>query len=140
TTIAEDGTYSFDLAPGTVVPEEVLSLVGSDETGNIGEAVTVTVPEDSDAPDETPPVIGSADIDGNSTDGYTVTGDAQEPGDTIEVRNEAGEPVGSGIIGEDGSYTVDIEPALVSENETLYVVGVDEAGNESEPTEVVVPE
>src|SRR5699024_8513212 len=90
--------------------------------------------------DETAPVIGSADIDGNSTDGYTVTGEAQEPGDTIEVRNEAGEPVGSGIIGEDGSYTVDIDPALVSENETLYVVGVDEAGNESDPTEVVVPE
>src|SRR5699024_8245063 len=101
TTIAEDGTYSFDLAPGTVVPEEVLSLVGEDEAGNIGETVTVTVPEDPEAPDETAPVIGSADIDGNSTYGYMVTGDAQEPGDTIEVRNESGESVGSSIIGED---------------------------------------
>ena len=140
TTIAEDGTYSFDLAPGTVVPEEVLSLVGSDEAGNIGETVTVTVPEDPEAPDETAPVLDTPTITGNSTDGYTVSGTGEEPGDTVTLTGEDGTELGTTTIAEDGTYSFDLAPGTVVPEEVLSLVGSDEAGNIGETVTVTVPE
>ncbi|MXQ51109.1 hypothetical protein GQ671_07470, partial [Salinicoccus hispanicus] len=98
--IAEDGTYAVDVAADAVVPGEVLTVQAIDDAGNVSEPLPVTVPEDVD---DVVPVLDSADITGNSTDGYAVTGTGAEPGDDVVVSDADGNQVGTGIIAEDGT-------------------------------------
>ncbi|WP_020008078.1 adhesive domain-containing protein, partial [Salinicoccus albus] len=90
--------------------------------------------------DVTAPALGSADIDGNSVDGYNVFGEAGEPGDTVVVSDPEGVEVGTGTIGENGTYDVALAPDAVGAGEQLTVTAVDEAGNESDPLNVTVPD
>ena len=120
--VAEDGTYEAPIAPGSVDVGENLGVQAIDEAGNTSETISVTVPDDSDA---TAPILGSADIDGNSTDGYIVTGDAEEPGDTVIVTDSEGTEVGTGVVAEDGTYEAPIAPGSVDPQE---IASSDSAG------------
>ncbi|SFM47022.1 hypothetical protein SAMN04487943_12024, partial [Gracilibacillus orientalis] len=111
------------------------SVVDAELLSSLEDAGTVTFNEDVTAP-----VLDSTEIDGNSTDGYIVSGAGDEPGDTVTVYNLADEPVGEGAIAADGTFTINVAPDLVETGEDLSVIATDEAGNESEPVAVVVPE
>ena len=98
---------------------------------------TVTFPEQVD---DIAPVLDSATIEGTSETGYTVSGTGEEPGDTVNVFDSEGNEVDSGVIGDDGLYSVDIDPGTVDIGEELSVIAIDEAGNESDPITIIVPE
>ena len=87
--------------------------------------------------DVTTPTIG--DITGDSTTGYEITGTA-DPNTTIEVRNPDGTIIGTTTTDDQGNFTVDLPAGAANPGDTLTVVGKDGDGNESQPTEVTVPE
>ncbi|WP_208588454.1 adhesive domain-containing protein, partial [Gracilibacillus suaedae] len=141
------GTTTVDLTAIVAKPSGIegeVPIYGAGISNSVIDAALLSSLEDSDtvtfSEDVTAPVLVSAEIDGNSTDGYVVSGEAEEPGDSVTVYNSAGEPVGEGVIAEDGTFTIDVDPTLVEESEELSIIGTDEAGNESEPATVVVPE
>lgn len=84
------------------------------------------------------PILNTAEIEGNSTDGYRIYGTGEESGDTVYVINDAGAVVGTGLLEEDGTYSFILDRDI-SPNKILTVQAVDEAGNESNTLEVTVP-
>ena len=83
----------------------------------------------------------TAIVSGNSTDGYPITGTAPANA-AIEVLNEAGDVIGTGIADGNGNYTVTIAPADAAPEETLSVVAIVTAGGDeyrSPATPVTVP-
>ena len=90
--------------------------------------------------DDVAPVLDSANITGNSVDGYTVSGEGEEPGDTVFVYDSDDTQVGSAVIDENGFYNVSVAAGTVDIGEALSVVAIDDAGNESDPLALVVPD
>jgi hypothetical protein len=64
-------------------------------------------------------------------DGVTLTGRG-EPGATVQVRDAAGNLIGSGLVGADGSFSLTLSPAQAN-GEALDIRLVDAAGNSSIP-------
>ncbi|MGV9050484.1 adhesive domain-containing protein [Lactococcus lactis] len=113
------GTYTVTYS-ATGYDDVTQSLVASD-------------PADTTAPSA--PVVN--DVTGNSTNGYTVTGTAEQ-GSTVTVKDKTGTPIGTGTAGETGDYSVTL-PGSVGPNAPLTVTATDEAGNESAPTSATTP-
>ncbi|MFC3474596.1 adhesive domain-containing protein, partial [Salinicoccus sesuvii] len=137
-TAGDDGTFIVVLDPGSVTPGDDLTVVATDDEGNDSDPSVVTVPADPDEGDATPPELNDVTIDGNSTDGYDVTG-STEPGSAISVNDSEGIEVGTGIAGDDGTFIVVLDPGVVLPGEDLTVVATDDAGNSSDPAVVTVP-
>ncbi|MCU1727182.1 Ig-like domain-containing protein, partial [Pseudomonas sp. 7P_10.2_Bac1] len=70
-----------------------------------------------------------------STDGLELSGKG-EAGSTVTVKNAAGEVIGTGVVGADGSFTA-ILNAPQKNGESLNVTLTDKAGNESVDAPVV---
>ncbi|GEM_PF-6324773 len=134
-TTDDEGDFIVDVTSDDVSPDEILSVVATDGQGNESDFSTVTVPVDQDTIE---PVLSSADIEGNSTDGYRGVGKGEEPGDTVNFINETGAVVGTGPIGENGAYSFTLAGDF-NPDEVLKVQAVDEAGNESNIVQVTVP-
>src|SRR5699024_3155050 len=134
--VGEDGKFEINVNPIRVSPGEELAVVGINADGTEGEPVFVNVPAGDLAPvdpnDNEAPVLGDVTIDGNSNDGYVISGTGEEPGDAVIIENADGERIGVGTIAEDGSISVNIHPSLVTPGETLSVYGVDANGNFSD--------
>ena len=62
----------------------------------------------------------------------------QQTHTTIEVRDPSGAVIGTGTSDANGDFTVTL-PTGTTNRDTLTVIGKDNAGNESQPTEVLVP-
>ncbi|WP_431279166.1 Ig-like domain-containing protein [Leifsonia poae] len=122
--VAPDGTFSIPLSPKPSDGDE-LTLTATDPSGNVSDPATVTV--DSVKPDA--PIL-------NPTNGTNVTGTA-EPGATVTVKDPSGTPVGTGIAGPDGTFTIPLSPAQPDKT-PLTVTATDPSGNESDPTPVTV--
>ncbi|MCB5952041.1 Ig-like domain-containing protein, partial [Enterococcus sp. BWT-B8] len=129
----ENGNYVVEIPADKVSPLEELTVVAKDDKGNESAPANVVVPEDITL--QTP----TAEITGDSVDGYTVTGEA-DPNVTIEITDPDGNVVGIGQTDENGNYVVEIPADKVSPLEELTVVAKDDKGNESAPANVVVPE
>ncbi|MEL0565787.1 Ig-like domain-containing protein [Lactobacillus jensenii] len=76
--------------------------------------------------------IKASDGTNNST---TVTGKAAA-GETVTVKDSSGNEIGTGVVGEDGTFTITTNKPI-AENERIQVV-VTKDDAESEPTEAVV--
>ncbi|MCD9096125.1 Ig-like domain-containing protein [Luteimonas fraxinea] len=126
-----DGRYSITLDPPLTAGEQLL-VTAIDGAGNISDPTAVTAP---DLTDVDAPAAPSAAI--NDT-GDTVSGLA-EAGATVEVRNAAGDLLGSGAAGTDGRYTITLDPPLIA-GEQLLVTAIDGAGNVSDPTALTAPD
>ncbi|MFP3500501.1 Ig-like domain-containing protein, partial [Pseudomonas sp. SIMBA_059] len=61
--------------------------------------------------------------------GVTLTGRG-EPGATVQVRDAAGNIIGTGLVGADGLFSVTLSPAQAN-GEALDIRLVDAAGNSS---------
>ncbi len=130
TTDNGDGTYTATLTStgvqGTTTPSTVSFTINA-----IPAAATATVIlVDAVAPP--PPTV-------NPTNGTTVSGTGQTPGDIITVRNAANVVIGTGTVAADGSFSFTIVPTPTPVNgDVISVTDTDAAGNESLPTFVTV--
>ncbi|GGO91340.1 BapA/Bap/LapF family large adhesin [Stakelama pacifica] len=127
-TIGGDGTYSVTLSPAQQ-DGEALSITQRDNAGNLSAATPVT------APDSTAPQPPTATITG---DGDSVSGTG-EPGARITITDPQGNPIGSSIVLEDGTYSATLTPPQI-DGETLAVTQADGAGNVSGARAVLAPD
>ncbi|MGH2183066.1 Ig-like domain-containing protein, partial [Enterococcus faecalis] len=58
---------------------------------------------------------------------------------TIEVRDPSGAVIRTGTSDANGDFTVTLPTRTTNPGDTLTVIGKDNPGNESQPTEVLVP-
>ncbi|EGO8564877.1 cell surface protein [Enterococcus faecalis] len=130
-TTGTDGKYTVTLDPGTATANQTLSVVAKNASGMESQPATATTPADVTAPTVD-------NITGNSGSGYEITGTA-DPNTTIEVRDPAGAVIGTGTSDANGDFTVTLPTGTTNPGDTLTVIGKDNAGNESQPTEVLVP-
>ncbi|HHZ9017926.1 TPA: Ig-like domain-containing protein [Enterococcus faecalis] len=131
-TTGPTGQYTVTLASGKATAKQTVNVVAKNDTGLESQPTTAMTPADV-----TTPTIG--DITGDSTTGYEITGTA-DPNTTIEVRNPDGTIIGTTTTDDQGNFTVDLPAGVANPGDTLTVVGKDGDGNESQPTEVTVPE
>ncbi|ETU03084.1 cell wall surface anchor protein [Enterococcus faecalis EnGen0405] len=130
-TTGTDGKYTVTLDPGKATANQTLSVVAKNASGTESQPATATTPADVTAPTVD-------NITGNSGSGYEITGTA-DPNTTIEVRDPAGAVIGTGTSDANGDFTVTLPTGTTNPGDTLTVIGKDNAGNESQPTEVLVP-
>lgn len=119
------------LDSGTATANQTLSVVAKNASGTESQPATATTPADVTAPTVD-------NITGNSGSGYEITGTA-DPNTTIEVRDPSGAVIGTGTSDANGDFTVTLPTGTTNPGDTLTVIGKDNAGNESQPTEVLVP-
>ncbi|WP_349875260.1 Ig-like domain-containing protein, partial [Pectobacterium cacticida] len=127
--VGEDGSFTIPLNPPPTNGESITVIV-SDAAGNASPPTTVTAP-DTTAPD-TPTDLAVAG------DGTAISGNA-EPGSTVTVTDGDGNNLGSVEVGEDGSFTVPLNPPPTN-GESITVIVSDAAGNASPPTTVTAPD
>jgi len=127
-TVGADGNFSVTLSPAQA-NGEALDVRQIDAAGNS------SAPLQFDAPDITPPTPVSAIVVG--PDGLQVAGRG-EPGATVEVRDPSGNLLGSGVVGANGTFIIDLAPAAVP-GEHLSLVQVDPSGNASTAVDYEVP-
>nr|WP_270293800.1 Ig-like domain-containing protein [Enterococcus faecalis] len=130
-TTGTDGKYTVTLDSGTATANQTLSVVAKNASGTESQPATATTPADVTAPTVD-------NITGNSGSGYEITGTA-DPNTTIEVRDPSGAVIGTGTSDANGDFTVTLPTGTTNPGDTLTVIGKDNAGNESQPTEVLVP-
>ncbi|MCU1728344.1 Ig-like domain-containing protein, partial [Pseudomonas sp. 7P_10.2_Bac1] len=126
-TVGEDGNFSIPL-DSAQTNGETLNVTLTDAAGNISVAAPV-VAGDTTAPDAPTNLAVSGD-------GLTLTGKG-EVGSTVIVKDAAGLPVGTGVVGAGGNFEVVLNPAQ-GNGATLEVTLTDKAGNVSAATPVVV--
>ncbi|MBC3487762.1 hypothetical protein HU750_19025, partial [Pseudomonas sp. SWRI50] len=123
-----DGTFQITLDPA-VKDGSTLQVVLTDAAGNASEPGSVTSP-DLQAPEQ-PTGLELAN-------GVTLTGSG-EPGATVQVRDAAGDIIGTGLVNENGSFSLTLTPAQAN-GEVLDIRLVDAAGNTSTPLPFDAPD
>ncbi|MDD2083105.1 Ig-like domain-containing protein, partial [Pseudomonas putida] len=127
-TVAADGTFTVTLNPA-VNDGSTLQVTLTDAAGNVSQPGSVT------SADLLPP---AQPTDLALADGVTFTGRG-EPGATVQVRDAAGNLIGTGVVGADGLFSLTLSPAQAN-GEALDVRLVDAAGNSSIPLEFTAPD
>lgn len=123
TAIADaNGAFSVTLSAAQL-NGETLSTAATDRAGNEGPATDLT------ARDTTPPAAPTALV--VAATGDSVSGEA-EAGARISILNAGGTEIGSGEVGLDGKFTVNIAPDQLN-GEVLTVFAYDTAQNKSDP-------
>ena len=126
TAIADaNGAFSVTLSAAQL-NGETLSTAATARAGNEGPATDLT------ARDTTPPAAPTALV--VAATGDSVSGEA-EAGARISVRDAGGTELGSGEVGLDGKFTVNIAPDQLN-GEVLTVLAFDTTQNESPPGQV----
>lgn len=124
-----DGSFSVPLDT-PLTNGQTVTVVVTDAAGNDSAPVSVNAPDTTDPDAATGLTV--------SPDGSTVGGSA-EPGSTVEIRNQDGSGVrGTITVGPDGTFVVDVAPPLAT-GETVDVVVIDPAGNESSEVPLAGP-
>ncbi|MQT58258.1 BapA prefix-like domain-containing protein, partial [Pseudomonas sp. FSL R10-0399] len=119
-TVGTDGNFEVTLNAAQT-NGEILNVTLTDKAGNISQVGSV-IAGDTTAP-EAPTGLGV------SADGLTLSGKG-EVGSTVTVKDAAGNVIGSGPVGADGSFEITLAPAQTN-GETLAVTQTDAAGNVS---------
>ncbi|WP_368543640.1 BapA/Bap/LapF family large adhesin [Enterobacter soli] len=123
------GHYTIALNPALANGEK-LSVIATDEAGNNSTPASLT------APDTTPPQIPTGVV--VNQDGDHVTGKA-EAGSTVVVKDQNGQPIGSGTADGNGNFDVTISPPQKN-GEILEVTATDGANNTSQPAHATAPD
>ncbi|MCF5070982.1 hypothetical protein GIW70_22655, partial [Pseudomonas syringae] len=128
TTAAANGTFQLTLnSPQT--NGQTLNVTASDAAGN------PSSPALFNAADTTAPVAaGNLAV---SADGATLTGTG-EAGASVEVRDGAGNLLGTATVGSNGSFSLTLSPVAAS-GATLSVLQIDAAGNAGPMAPVTAP-
>uniref|UniRef100_UPI0005BE631B Ig-like domain-containing protein n=1 Tax=Pseudomonas putida TaxID=303 RepID=UPI0005BE631B len=126
--VGADGLFSITLAPAQA-NGEALDVRLVDAAGN------TSAPLQFDAPDITPPAAVSNIVVGAG--GLALSGRG-EPGATVEVRDANGTVIGTGVVGANGTFLIDLSPAA-QPGDQLSLVQTDPSGNASVALEYDVP-
>ncbi|MFJ3075450.1 BapA/Bap/LapF family large adhesin [Pseudomonas sp. NPDC087029] len=126
--VAADGTFSLTLNPAQA-NGETLDIRLVDAAGNRSAVL------EFQAPDITPPGLVSNIVVGSG--GLQLAGRG-EAGATVEVRDANGNLIGSGVVGANGTFLIDLDPA-VQPGAQLDLVQIDSAGNSSPVLDYQVP-
>ncbi|WP_324692407.1 Ig-like domain-containing protein [Cobetia sp. D5] len=121
TTADSNGAWSF--TPNTELGdgEHVFSVTATDTAGNeSAPSGEFTLSIDTEAP--VAPAL-------NDSDGTTASGTA-EVGSDIEISNSNGDSVGTGIAEDDGTFSIELDPAQ-QDGEALTATATDPSGNTS---------
>ncbi|WP_416465845.1 BapA/Bap/LapF family large adhesin [Pseudomonas sp. LFS044] len=118
-----DGNFTIALTPAQA-NGELLDVVAIDADGNS------SLPTQISAPDITPPNQATDLV--LSADGVTLTGRG-EPGTSVQVSNAQGTPLGTAVVGPNGTFSLTLTPAQ-TDGQELDVVLRDAAGNTSTAT------
>ncbi|TFW33227.1 BapA prefix-like domain-containing protein, partial [Pseudomonas putida] len=126
--VGADGLFSLTLSPAQA-NGEALDVRLVDAAGNS------STPLQFDSPDITPPDAVTDILVGP---GGTALSGRGEPGATVEVRDASGTVIGTGVVGANGTFLIDLDPAA-QPGEQLSLVQTDPSGNASVATEYDVP-
>ena len=123
------GEFTVTLA-GEVGPSSLLSITATDSSGNISDSANFNTPGD--------PIPGAptATASGDSTNGYTVSGNA-EANSTVTIKDLDGNVLGTTVANDDGSYSVAL-PVGPRPEQTLEATATNSFG-ESSSTTFVTP-
>ncbi|MGG5340781.1 Ig-like domain-containing protein [Enterococcus sp. AZ192] len=132
---AAEGSFTITIPMGMASPNEQLTSIAKDNANNESVPTLFELPADPGAT-VSAPIVNN--VTGTSTTGYTVTGTA-DPGNTVNLYSDEGMLVGAGQVDENGNYTIAIPKGMVSPRETDTAVAFDEDGNQSLPTEFLIP-
>ncbi|MCD5258125.1 Ig-like domain-containing protein [Pediococcus pentosaceus] len=108
---------------------DTISAIQTDQDGNQSDRASIAVlPVEVPAPGINQPTAGATTITG--------TGVA---GDTVNVYFDDGSLIGSAVVGEDGTWTINVSShTSLNGNDNIYAVQTDQAGNQSEKTKTTV--
>ncbi|UZJ57669.1 Ig-like domain-containing protein [Pseudomonas sp. KU26590] len=109
---------------------QTLSISASDSSGGAPATVTFVTPDT-----QAPAALTNLVLDGN---GLTLTG-VGEAGASVTVRDAAGNVIGTGQAGADGSFTLTLTTAQ-TDGQLLQVTQADAAGNQSVAAPVTAPD
>lgn len=131
--VQADSSGNWSWTSATPLPDGphafTVTATNQSGTGGVSTAFNINI-------DTLPP---SAPDDLNvSADGAVVTGKT-EPGNTVVITDSKNTPIGSGVAGADGSFTITIKPPQTN-GETLTAISTDPAGNSSPPETAVAPD
>ncbi|EOQ64647.1 hypothetical protein F935_00296 [Acinetobacter calcoaceticus ANC 3811] len=117
-----DGTFNISLGNYNLHGEEFTVIV-KDRAGNMSEAVSVKAPLDDVAPNQIKNIVFD-------TNGQNFTAQA-EANTQVEVKNAAGEIIGSGYVDDAGNVTGYLYQVYLHGEELTFVV-IDRVGNRSD--------
>ena len=123
--VGDNGNFTVPLAPAQK-NGETLDVTQKDAAGNASPVAQV------DAGDTTAPAVPKGLA--VSPNGTQLTGQG-EPGASVTVKDDAGNTLGTGVVGDNGNFTVPLAPAQKN-GETLDVTQKDAAGNTSPVAQV----
>ncbi|UVC31711.1 Ig-like domain-containing protein [Pantoea sp. SOD02] len=141
-TVGADGRWEAVINPALAEGEYEIEVSLKDKAGNTTVLPTpVNLEVDTTAPDA-PEVIGIEDTSGNTIGDVTNnprpivvgTADPSEAGADIEIRDQDGNVVGTGVVDSNGDWRAEISPALTDGEYELIAVIIDPAGNETPMT------
>ncbi len=127
--VGANGTFLITLTTAPTSGEQ-LAVTQTDAAGNPSPALGVTAPDAAG-----PATPGNVVVDGSGTQ-LTGTGTA---GSLIEVRDANGTLLGSAVVGNDGTFTVVLNPPQAN-GEVIDVIAVDGNGESSVSVPVVAPD
>ncbi|AZP89845.1 hypothetical protein CYD95_00165 [Pediococcus acidilactici] len=128
-TVDQYGIFRADILIGyQLYAGETITAIQRDANGKESEPVSITVKVLVPKPGISQPYVGDKVIKGNASLGYTV-----------EVFNGHGDRFGSAKVDEFGSFSVPVPPEYsLYEGEEISAVNIDENGNRSDKTKVIV--
>ena len=124
----DNGDFTISISPKQI-NGEALTVIATDKSKNDSQPGYATAKDTT--PPEAPTSLKITD------DGVTVTGKA-EAGSTVTVRDGT-TVLGSGVAGDDGSFTVTLTPAKLN-GESLTAIATDKANNASQPGKIIAPD
>ncbi|WAC66772.1 Ig-like domain-containing protein [Agrococcus sp. SL85] len=130
--VSPGGGWSLELADALDEGDHIVSASQADPAGNASGAATSTFAVDVTAP-AAPVILEPADGSRTNDTTPTVSGTG-EAGAVVDVAID-GTAVGSGTVDADGSWSVEVVPALAPGERTVVAIQTDEAGNASAPAE-----
>ncbi|MCD9151613.1 Ig-like domain-containing protein [Psychrobacter sanguinis] len=134
--VVADDKGKFEIKVPALDKDEVVEVTATDKAGNESDPTEVIGTGDDIAPNApTVDDVTNVDEDGDGTPDKTVITGKTEPGAEIIVKDKDGNVIGSTTADPEGNYEIEV-PAL-DKDEVVDVTVKDEAGNESDPTEVV---
>lgn len=125
-----DGNWTVEVSDHTDLRGgDNIYAVQTDADGNHSDkANTTVIANEVPMPEITAPTAGSTVITG--------TGVA---GDTVNVYFDDGSLIGSAVVGEDGTWTINVSShTSLNGNDKIYAVQTDQAGNQSEKANTTV--
>ena len=141
TTVAEDGTYSVEVATSDLVADGTVDVTVSstDDAGNsVDTTGTSTVAVDTQASDMGSLAITNIVDNIGDLSSVTISGTGAEAGNTITLYDENNNAVATATVDANGTWNADIshlDGTPMNDNEFFKVTETDPAGNETAQTD-----